>query len=383
MEIEEYVPLAPLTTFHIGGMARYFCRVESVEELQECLDWLDRAHHKFARDQNQGVLILGGGSNVLIRDEGFDGLVIKMEIGVVEIGIDEKGEGEGKKLLIAGAGESWDGLVLRAVKEGLWGIENLSGIPGTVGGGVVQNIGAYGAALSEVLEWVEVFDVAYKEKKEGMTSAIRRMYAHECRFDYRDSIFKHKDTLVVLRAAFRLSHQPNPNLLYKDLASRFNRPTDDTQMYVYASREALKAPKMTTDTALPQSLSAVREVVLEIRRDKFPDLSKEGTAGSFFKNPILSRGAASILAAAYPLMPLFPLPESGGVKVPLAWLLDHELGLKGFASGGARLFEKQPLVIATTSTASSRDVEALAQAVAQKVQKHFSITIEPEVRIIK
>ena len=161
LQIEENVPLAPLTTFYIGGPARFFVRVSSVDELRQSLD--------FARDKNIPTLVLGGGSNVLIGDAGFEGLMIKMEIGGVEIQ---------KETLIAGAGESWDAVVSHAVNENLWGIENLSGIPGTVGGAVVQNIGAYGAAVSEVVEWVEVFDTEHTEGKE---SAVKIMTREELR----------------------------------------------------------------------------------------------------------------------------------------------------------------------------------------------------------
>lgn len=346
MHIEEQVSLAQFTTFHIGGMGRFFARVRSIEELQGAV--------AYAKDTNLKIFVLGGGSNVLISDQGFDGLVIKIEIEGTEI-LKEKikdstySDTNGEGMVTAGAGESWDSVVDRSVADGLWGLENLSGIPGTVGGAVVQNIGAYGAAVSEVLIWVEVFDT--------QTNAVKKLSPKECQFDYRDSMFKHQDNLIVTRAAFVLSIAAKPNLGYKDLSERFQQSTPN--------------------------LKDIRGAVMRIRHDKFPDLLREGTAGSFFKNPIVSVGAASVLTAAYPSMPTFTLPESAGVKIPLAWLLDHELGLKGLSVGGARLYEKQPLVIATSNDASSLDVEELAHTVIEKVQKHFSITIEPEVRIIK
>ena len=333
MKIEENVPLKPLTTFGIGGAARFFSQVKSVEEAQKSLD--------FARDQNLQVLLLGGGSNMLIDDKGFDGLVIKIEIAGIEIE---------KEMLIAGAGESWDGLVERAVKENLWGVENLSGIPGTVGGAVAGNIGAYGQALSQTLLWIDVFDTHTRE--------VVKMTNRECLFDYRDSFFKHDDGRhVILRAAFELSSAPKPELSYKDLTERFPE-----------------------DTSL--DIRAIRDAIVAIRKGKFPDLEVEGTAGSFFKNPILSKQAAEKLRAQYPMMPLFDMPETEGVKVPLAWLLDKVLDLNGYHIGGARLFERQPLVIAAARNTSSSDVRALAKAVQEKVFENFAIQLEPEVKII-
>ena len=180
MQIKENVPLAPFTTFGIGGPAAFFNTVASVDELKESLD--------FARDKNLTTLIFGGGSNMLVPDAGWAGLVIKIEIKGVEI---EGGKSTNEKLIIAGAGESWDALVARTVSEKLWGIENLSGIPGTVGGAVVQNIGAYGAALSQTLSWVEVLDT--------QTGEVKKLTNAECAFGYRESIFKKEEGRYVQR----------------------------------------------------------------------------------------------------------------------------------------------------------------------------------------
>jgi UDP-N-acetylmuramate dehydrogenase len=335
MHIEEHVSLAPFTTFGIGGPARFFVRVQNVEELQEAI--------AFANTKTLPTLLLGGGSNMLVPDRGFDGLVIKIEIAGAELV--EEGS---NTLLIAGAGESWDMVVAKSVSKELWGLENLSGIPGTVGGAVVQNIGAYGAALSQTLLWVEVYN-----SKEGVTQKLSNA---ECAFGYRDSFFKHHPNCVVLRAAFTLSAEPSANVSYKDLASRFSDSSQD--------------------------LGAIREAVLEIRKGKFPDLSVEGTAGSFFKNPILPTAEAQALKQKYPQMPLFDMPETSGVKVPLAWLLDKVLNLKGATVGGARLYEKQPLVIAAQKNTSANDVAMLAEKVQKEVKEKLQIEIEAEVKVI-
>ncbi|MEI7720128.1 MAG: UDP-N-acetylmuramate dehydrogenase [bacterium] len=348
LKIEENVALAPLTTFYIGGPARYMARVASVEGLREAL--------AYAREKELKMLILGGGSNMLVGDDGFDGLVIKIEIAGVEIQKDIEEKESNKVILIAGAGESWDAVVARSVAEGLWGIENLSGIPGTVGGAVVQNIGAYGAAVSEVLEWVEVFDTK--------TGEVKKIENTACAFDYRESVFKHTSNFVVTRAAFALSRQAKPNLSYKDLAQRFSDGVAETR--------GSSAP----------TLVAIREAVLAIRRGKFPDLSVEGTAGSFFKNPILPKPEAEALKQKYPEMPLFAMPETAGVKVPLAFILDKVLGLKGFCVGGARLFENQPLVVAAAHGTRAQDIFDLKDVVMKKVFDETQIKIEPEVKII-
>jgi UDP-N-acetylmuramate dehydrogenase len=351
MDIKENVPLAPFTTLHIGGPAKYMLSAQSIEDIQAGL--------KFATEKDLKVFILGGGSNLLVDDKGFYGLVIKIELQGVHIeeaktsfegsspDPSEGFRGNSKIVIVAAAGEVWDALVECCVSEQLWGIENLSGIPGTVGGAVVQNIGAYGAALSETLLWVEALDTA---------GQVKRFTIKECTFEYRESIFKHHPEYIVLRAAFALSTVPKPNTTYKDLSKLF------------------------TDTSA--DIQAVRRAVLAIRKGKFPDLTVEGTAGSFFKNPILPLAEAEALTEKYPDMPIFEMPETTGVKVPLAWLLDNVLQLKGTSVGGARLYEKQPLVIAAKRNTSSADVKTLAEKVIHEVKEKCNLQIEAEVKII-
>ncbi len=328
MIITERVLLAEHTTFRIGGPARYFARVHTIEEV--------RAAFAFAKEKGLSVFVLGGGSNVLVADAGFDGLVIHLALeGVVR-------EGD---MLVAAAGESWDAVVEHAVAEGLWGVENLSGIPGTVGAAPIQNIGAYGSEVKDTLAWVEAFDTE--------TGGVVRITGAECGFGYRTSRFKKEPgQFVILRAAFALHSAGKPNALYKDLVG-----------------------------AESFSLAEVRARVLAIRAGKFPDLAKEGTAGSFFLNPTVTPEKASELLAAYPGMPQFPV--EGGVKLSLAWLLDKVLEAKGMQVGGARLYEKQPLVIAASRDATAADVRELAEKVLALVKNKFLINIEPEVRILK
>lgn len=330
--IEEHVPLAPYTTFRLGGPGRFFARVSTLNALQEAL--------AFAQQKKLKVFYLGGGSNVLVPDAGFDGLVVKIEFAALER--TERG-------YVAAAGELWDTLVARAVADGLWGLENLSGIPGTVGGAVVQNIGAYGAALSQTLAWVEAFDT--------QNNKVVTIDTAGCAFGYRDSIFKQqKGRYVVLRAAVTLSPEPQPNVSYADLAARFA-------------------------TAEP-SLAAIREAVLAIRADKFPNLALEGTAGSFFLNPTVPAAQAHELAARYRGMPLFAMPETAAVKVPLGWILDKVLNLRGYSRGGARLYERQALVIAASQSATAHDVRALCEAVKKEVEAKTNLKIKEEVTML-
>ena len=327
MRIEENVPLAPHTTFRLGGPARFLIGVKNLEELKQSLD--------FSKSRNLEILLLGGGSNVLIDDAGFDGLVIKIEIK----GVEQEGD-----TLIAGAGENWDALVAHTVAGGWWGLENLSGIPGTVGAAPVQNIGAYGAEIKDSVRWVEVLD--------RHSGEVVRMESAVCGFGYRTSIFKREpQRYVVMRAAFALTKDGTPNASYKDLAgiARLN-------------------------------LDEIRQKVLEVRSQKFPDLSKEGTAGSFFLNPVVSGQKAAELLEKYPGLPAFA--AENGQKVSLAWLLDNVLHAKGMQEGGARLYERQPLVIVAGVGASARDVTALKEKIKKEVQEKLDITLEEEVRVV-
>lgn len=336
MILREHVPLAPLTTFHIGGPAYILIEAHTEEDVLKAL--------ALSRERGLSIAVLGGGSNILVPDEGVHGMVLRMMMNQI---LFEKDRDE---IVIgsADAGASWDKVVERAVAENLWGIENLSGIPGTVGGAVVQNIGAYGAVLSGTIRSVDVYDIE--------EHTVRALPPDECGFGYRTSVFKRSPgRYVVLRARLALSTARRPNITYNDLALRF-------------------------EGGMPETLIAVREAVLAIRRTKFPDLTEFGTAGSFFLNPVMGDEAARAVAERFPGMPLFPLPE-GGVKVPIAWLLDYRHGIldmRGMKVGGAFVWPHQPLVIATEQGATARDVKMLALKVARRVEEATGIKLKPE-----
>jgi UDP-N-acetylmuramate dehydrogenase len=335
MEIEEHVPLSSLTTFRTGGPARFLVSAHDEADLADAT--------AFAHERRLPLIPLGSGSNLCAPDEGVKAVFVRFLADSISVQSDAKGVS-----LAADAGLSWDALAARATREGWWGIENLSGIPGTVGASAVQNIGAYGAAAGQHIASVDAFDT--KEH------TMKTFTAAECLFGYRTSIFKKEpDRYFVLRVTFLLSRNPQPNLSYRDLKNRFE------------------------DAAQP-GLQDIRDAILETRKGKFPPLSEYGTAGSFFLNPIVTDAERSALAAEYPEIPLFAMPE-GGVKVPLAWILDRVLKIKGMREGKAFVWEKQPLVLATESGARSADVYALAGKIARLAKEKTNIDLVPEVRI--
>ncbi|MSR78681.1 MAG: UDP-N-acetylmuramate dehydrogenase [Candidatus Taylorbacteria bacterium] len=332
--MEENVELKAFTTFKIGGRARYFYRVKNEGEAREAVS--------FASEHSLPFFVLGGGSNLLAGDDGFDGVVIKNEIS--GISFEEK---EGKVFVTAGAGENWDNFVNECVQRGLYGVENLSGIPGTVGGAVVQNVGAYGAEVKDTIASVEAIF-------EG-SSKLKKFSSLECQFGYRDSFFKTPDgrKMIIVRVTFSLNKNGTPNFTYKDLKERFREE----------------------NAALPE----VRKAVLEIRKGKFPDLKTVGTAGSFFKNPIIPQEQFDELKKKFPDLPGFPFTGSNLVKLPLAWILDHILGIKGMTDGSVGLHHAQPLVLVNVGDAKSTDICRLANEVADKVKQATGIVLDWEV----
>lgn len=339
MEIQEHVLLAPFTTFRVGGNADYFCSVTSIDELREAL--------LFARTRSLPFFVLGGGSNVLISDEGFPGLVIRMRCtGVTLLPVDDT-----LVELSAGGGENWDALVTRAVEEGLYGIENLSGIPGSVGATVIQNVGAYGVEACESIVRVEAFDPD--------SMGIRTFNNNECAFGYRDSFFKTPEgsRFIITRVVFRLMRQGALNLSYKDVRDYF------------------------TEHNVPATLRSVRAAILAIRARKFPDLAQYGTAGSFFKNHVITEKEYGLLRERFPGIPGFSV-EPGQVKVPAAWLIEHVARKRGKREGAVGSYENQALVIVNYGGARCQEIVQFCEAIAQDIEKKTGIVLEREVRLV-
>lgn len=339
MTVQENVQLDAYTTLKIGGAARYFAVVATTDDFLQAL--------KVAEEKKLAVMVLGGGSNVLFDDRGFDGFVIKNEI----MGISWGKEEEGEVRVHVGAGESWDAFVAASVLRGLYGLENLSGIPGTVGASPVQNIGAYGVEVQHVIESVQAIDTRTKE--------LQTLSREACLFGYRDSIFKRPEGnhLAIVGVTFILHSTGSLFDEYKD---------------VVAYKKSVGKETLT--------LSELRAAILHIRSLKFPPLARYGTAGSFFKNPIISSAHFQKLSATFPGLPGFAV--QGGVKVPLAWVLDTILHKRGWKKGKVACYEKQPLVLVTEAGATAEEVKTFAHEVAEDVERATGIRIEWEVRLV-
>lgn len=330
MNIQENITLAQYTTFKIGGPAKFFAVCKSEDDLVEIVN--------FAKGKKLPIFILGGGSNILISDKGYKGLVIKMEI-----------DGTDLSAVSAGAGIIWDDFVAETVANGLYGLENLSAIPGTVGAAPVQNIGAYGMDVSRAVLSVRALDTKSMKFIE-LSNA-------DCKFDYRDSVFKHeKGRYVITRVDFKLTTGGKVNIEYKDLKEYF-------QDRISVSRS---------------DLAGVREAVVSIRAAKLPDWKKWGTAGSYFKNPIISKKKFESLKKKYPGLPGFP-ESDGSIKISLGWVLDKVCNFKGLSMGRVKIYEKQALVIVASAGATAEEVMKLAQELMREVKKKTGIMIEGEV----
>lgn len=299
-------------------------------------------------------IIIGAGSDLLFTQPEYHGTVIHSAI----LTIDMEPLGDRKVRVTAGSGVTMDDLILRTCQAGLWGLENLSGIPGEVGASAVQNVGAYGCEAGELIESVELFD-----RREHRFVTFDKA---DCRFAYRDSIFKRpeaKGRYIIASVTYILSSAPAPRLSYGNLASHFTDPATVTPM-------------------------EIRETVMAVRNSKLPDPSVTGSAGSYFTNPIVTQDQfEDVCARARTLLnagievPSFLLPD-GRVKIPAAWLID-KAGLKGVTEGGAGTWPRQPLVIANMSgNCSAADILALERRIVDTVEKTFGVRLGLEVEKI-
>lgn len=336
--ITAQVPLAPYTTLGVGGLAEFFAFVETVSELHDAVAW--------AQAQGHAITVLGGGSNVLVSEEGVRGLVIHLVLHAVTYVHD----GDSVRVT-AEAGTVLDTLIEELVAKGLWGLENLSHIPGTVGAVPVQNVGAYGVEAKEVIAEVTVYDCECNE--------IQILTNAECAFAYRDSIFKRREgaRYIVTAVTFIVSSVPAPHLTYKDITDYFGSRCNPT-------------------------LREIRDAIIEIRSTKLPDWHTIGTAGSFFKNPIVSSVVFATLRAQYPELPGYP-EENGNIKISLGWILDKVCGLRGYREGNVGLYEKQALVLVCQKGSTAHEVEQYAEKIVTLVKDRTGIAIELEVRMLK
>jgi UDP-N-acetylmuramate dehydrogenase len=340
MNLQENVSLAPFTTFGVGGPARYFTQASTEADVREAVD--------FSHSRNLPLFVLGGGSNLVVSDEGFSGLVLKIAVR----GLDESA-GRGKRLFQAGAGEDWDTLVAHAISENCAGIECLSGIPGTVGATPVQNVGAYGQEVSETITQVYALELS--------SGLLRELTPDQCGFAYRTSVFNNseKGRFIILGVRFALEPNGEPKVEYRDLQKYF------------ADRKA--------------SLAEVRNAVREIRHSKGM-LIVEGdedcrSAGSFFKNPIVSKSkfaeVQSIADTRGVKLPSFPAADDN-VKIPAAWLVEQSGFAKGYSRGPVGISRRHTLAIVNRGGARASDIVALKKDVQRAVADYFGIELKPE-----
>ncbi|MDO4693976.1 MAG: UDP-N-acetylmuramate dehydrogenase [Eikenella sp.] len=335
MNIEYDADLRPLHTFGLPARAAALCVLAHAERLPEILSLPE-----YRRDT---VLWLGGGSNVLFMRD-YPGLVVRM----ATRGIEVADGGADTVRVRAQAGEVWHDFVQHTLALGLSGLENLSLIPGTVGAAPVQNIGAYGVEVKDRIIEVEVFDLAAQR--------FAVLSRDDCRFAYRDSLFKQagKGRYVITAVTFALSRRFVPQLRYGDLKN--------------------VADTLAQGGSLTPQL--VAEAVCRIRRSKLPDPAELGNCGSFYKNPVVSAEKAAALRQRHPGLPEYPQAD-GSVKLAAGWLIE-QCGLKGRQEGGAAVHDKQALVLVNRRQATAGDVSRLSEHICRSVQQRFGVDLEPE-----
>ena len=323
--------LSAHNTFGMKVKCARFVEYSSVKDLEN-IDW---------DELPKPVVSIGEGSNILFTGD-FGGTILHSAVDYVkyfDVGLDEVP-------IMVGAGVKVDSLIEKVCSEGLWGLENLSLIPGEAGASVVQNIGAYGVEIKDVVSGVTCFDL--QEKK------MCKFRVQDCAFAYRDSLFKRSGgRYIVTSILLRLSRKARPRLEYKALAQAFG-------------------------DRVPQTPMQVREEVIKIRRSKLPDPAQVGSAGSFFKNPVVSAAQFAAICEGYDSVPHYLL-AAGMVKLSAAWMIE-QCGFKGTGIGGAAVWEKQPLVLVNASgKASPEDVIALENKIVSAVQERFGVELSPEV----
>ncbi len=349
MQILENIPLAPMTTLQVGGPARFFCEAASVDDIREAL--------AFAQSHGLPLFILGGGSNLVVADAGVTGLVLRVSLrGITDAPIVE---GTGSRAFSVASGESWDDFVAYTVARNCAGIECLSGIPGSVGGTPVQNVGAYGQEVSQTIAEVEALEIA--------SGTVHTFSNSDCGFGYRSSRFNttERGRWIILRTTFALIEGGAPRIAYRDLQQHFANHSGQP------------------------SLVEVRDAVRSIRHSKAM-LIVEGdddcrSAGSFFKNPVLALAAYTAIqqrARERGLeVPAYPSADAQGQqqhKIPAAWLVERSGFHKGFTLGRAGISSRHALALVNRGGATAAEIIALKDAIQSAVEEQWQVKLEPE-----
>jgi UDP-N-acetylmuramate dehydrogenase len=335
MDIHTNIPLKNFLTMKIGGNARFMTEVRTREEVAEIC--------KNAKSKQIPIFILGGGSNVIAKDTGFAGLIVRMRIPGFEIVTDDMSS----TTIKIGAGENWDSVVKRTVDMNLSGIEAMSAIPGTAGAAPVQNVGAYGQEIADTMVSLEVYDTE--------NDTFVTLQNTDCSFSYRDSIFRGDESgrYVITSITIRLSkNMPQPPFY------------DALQTYLDERSIKIFTPEI------------IRNAVIDIRKNKLPDPVVQPNTGSFFKNAMVDAWQVDALKSSFPDMPLFEMSD-GRFKVPTGWLIE-KTGLKGQLIHGMRVHDKNALVLINESAVSYDDLAAAREEIAGRVRDMFRIQIEQE-----
>lgn len=337
--IQENISLKPYNTFGIDAVAKGLATFSNLEQLEEVLKEAEKRNYKCQ-------LVLGGGSNILLTGD-FDGLVLKNEIDGIEV----VAEDADFIYVKGGAGEVWHHFVLHCLEKGYAGIENLSLIPGNIGASPMQNIGAYGVEIKDVFHQLEAYHIGDK--------TIQLFNTADCRFGYRESVFKniYKGQYIILSVIYKLLKKPRFNTSYGAIQQELdNMGVKDL------------------------SIQAISQAVINIRSSKLPDWKLVGNAGSFFKNPTVDNDVAQKLKETFPKMVSFPF-ENGKTKLAAGWLIE-QCGWKGYRKGDAGCYDKQALVLVNYGHATGAEIYAISEQIIQSVNEKFGVTLEREVNII-
>jgi UDP-N-acetylmuramate dehydrogenase len=336
MRLQENYPLKDITTFHAKVFAKQYAEFTSAEELKEIISLI----------KGKPYMILGGGSNVLFTGD-YTGVIVRNAIKGIEI-VKEDAE---SVLIKANGGEKWHDFVLYCVSYNYGGVENLSLIPGTVGAGPIQNIGAYGAELKDTLHEVQAMNVN--------TLEVKKFSNADCKFGYRESIFKgvEKGNYVILAVTLKLSKHPKVNVSYGTVSKELE----------------------TMGISQP-TIADVSKAVINIRSSKLPDPEKLGNAGSFFKNPVIASAQFENIKANFPNVVFFPAHD-GYIKLAAGWLIE-QCGWKGKRIGDAGVHKDQALVLVNYGDATGKEIYDLSTKVIESVKEKFGVTLEREVNMI-
>lgn len=334
LTIQKQVNLTRLNTMRLSATASHYVRLNHIDQLAPIADAISNFSKFF---------VLGGGSNIILPTT-YHGLVIHNQlrgINMTNIGDD--------RLVTAMAGENWDEFVAYCTMQGAFGLENLSLIPGCVGGAPIQNIGAYGVEVKDFIEEVLVYNIR--------TAEFVTLTNKACGFSYRDSLLKNNSDYIVISVTFRLSAKTSLNLSYADLAKRMSSIASPT----------------------PADL---RQLVIDIRQSKLPDPKELGNAGSFFHNPVMPKRKLQHLLTQFPNLPQFPTSDPEQIKISAGWLIDN-LGLKGFRHGNIGIYPKQALVLVNYGKAYQSELLAFAKGIQSKVNYHYELDLQIEPIIVK